>query len=238
MKRSVLVTGASRGIGRAMAAAFARVGFRVCIHFHKSEAAARALERELLDEGCDVFCLQADVSDAGEVEELFRAAGRVDLLINNAGISQEMQFLDMTEEDWDRMMAVNLKSVFLCSRAAAGAMVRRKSGMIINISSMWGVTGGSCEVHYSAAKAGVIGFTKALAKELGPSGVQVNCIAPGVVNTDMNRGFSQADMAALRDQTPLERFGEPEDIARAALFLADDRFITGEVLNINGGFVI
>lgn len=146
--------------------------------------------------------------------------------------------MEMSEEDWDRMLAVNLKSVFLCSRAAAAQMVRRGEGKILNISSMWGLVGASCEVHYSAAKAGVIGFTKALAKELGPSGVQVNCIAPGVIDTDMNRWLSPEDLAVLREQTPLGRIGTPEDVARAALYLAEDRFITGEVLNISGGFVI
>lgn len=238
MKKSVLVTGASRGIGRASAAAFARAGYRVCIHYHSSGAEAEALEAELLAEGCDVFRLQAELTSAEEVKNLFAAAGKVDILLNNAGISQEIPFLEMSEEDWDRMLAVNLKSVFLCSRAAAAQMVRRGEGKILNISSMWGLVGASCEVHYSAAKAGVIGFTKALAKELGPSGVQVNCIAPGVIDTDMNRWLSPEDLAALREQTPLGRIGTPEDVARAALYLAEDRFITGEVLNISGGFVI
>lgn len=238
MKTSVLITGASRGIGRAMAGAFAREGYRVCIHYHTGREAALRLERELAAEGCEVFCLGADVSDRAQVQGLFAAAGKVDILVNNAGISQEVLFLDMTEEDWERMMAVNLKSVFLCSQAAARQMVRRGEGKIINVSSMWGLTGAACEVHYSAAKAGVIGFTKALAKELGPSGVQVNGIAPGVIDTDMNRWLSPEEREDLIGRTPLGRIGSPEDVARAALFLARDRFMTGEVLNISGGFVI
>lgn len=238
MKTSVLITGASRGIGRAMAAAFAREGYRVCIHYHTGREEALELEQELAAEGCEVFCLGADVSDRAQVQGLFAAAGKVDILVNNAGISQEVLFLDMTEEDWERMMAVNLKSVFLCSQAAARQMVRRGEGKIINVSSMWGLAGAACEVHYSAAKAGVIGFTKALARELGPSGVQVNSIAPGVIDTDMNRWLSPEEREDLIGRTPLGRIGSPEDVARAALFLARDRFMTGEVLNISGGFVI
>ncbi len=180
----------------------------------------------------------------GQVEALFRqihsSFGGTDILVNNAGVASQKLLMDLSEAEWDRLMDVDLKGVFLCCRAALPYMVSKKHGVIINISSMWGQTGGSCEAAYSAAKAGVIGLTKALAKEMGPSHIRVNCIAPGVIATDMNAALTPADLDALREETPLQALGRPEDVARAALFLAssDAAFITGQVLGVNGGIVM
>ncbi len=244
MKKTALVTGASRGIGRAAALALAKEGWRVVLNYFSSEGSAVAAVREILDAGGEAIAVQADVSDPGQVGILFAEAekrfGPVELLVNNAGISQQKLLTDLSDEDWRRMMGVHLDGCFYCCRAALPAMIRKKAGKIINLSSIWGMVGGSCEVHYSAAKAGIIGLTKALAKEVGPSGIQVNCVAPGVIATEMNGQLSPEDLAALREETPLGRIGAPEDVAAAILFLASPAgdFITGQVLSPNGGFVI
>ena len=226
-----LITGASRGIGFAMAKRFAEAGYAVYALWHN--------QKEQLDGigALDITPVHGDVADAASVAAVRDAVGAVDILINNAAISRFGLITDLSEAEWDEMMAVNLKSVFLLSRAFLPDMIRRQSGRIINVSSIFGAVGGSCEVAYSAAKAGVIGFTKALAKEVGPSGIQVNCIAPGVIDTAMNARLSAEDLAALRDETPLGRLGTPEDVANLALFLAADKFITGEVLHIGGGYL-
>lgn len=239
--KTVLITGASRGIGKAVAAAFAKAGYSVIINYNKSEASARALAAELTKTyGADCLAIKADVSAADEVRAMFEQTGSVDVLINNAGVSTQKLFTDITDEEWGKTVGVNLDGVFYCCREALKSMVEKKSGVIINISSMWGEVGASCEVHYSAAKAGVIGLTKALAKEVGPSGIRVNCIAPGVIMTDMMSGFDEASLNELKADTPLNRIGTPGDIARAAVFLASDEasFITGQTLGVNGGFVI
>lgn len=231
MKQKVLITGASRGIGFAMAKRFAEAGYAVYALWHN--------QKEQLDGigALDITPVHGDVADAASVAAVRDAVGAVDILVNNAAISRFGLITDLSEVEWDEMMAVNLKSVFLLSRAFLPDMIRRQSGRIINVSSIFGAVGGSCEVAYSAAKAGVIGFTKALAKEVGPSGIQVNCIAPGVIDTAMNARLSAEDLAALRDETPLGRLGTPEDVANLALFLAADKFITGEVLHIGGGYL-
>ena len=231
MKQKVLITGASRGIGFAMAKRFAEAGYDVYALWHN--------QKEQLDGigALDITPVHGDVADAASVAAVRDAVGAVDILVNNAAISRFGLITDLSEAEWDEMMAVNLKSVFLLSRAFLPDMIRRQSGRIINVSSIFGAVGGSCEVAYSAAKAGVIGFTKALAKEVGPSGIQVNCIAPGVIDTAMNARLSAEDLAALRDETPLGRLGTPEDVANLALFLAADKFITGEVLHIGGGYL-
>lgn len=239
--RNVLITGASRGIGAACARLFAENGDRVFINYCHSENSARSLFDELKDKGREVMLLQADVSNSGEVKKMFDVIQSqvrgIDVLINNAAIAQTKLFTDITDEDWRRMIDTDLSSVFFCCRAALPYMIQRKSGRIVNISSIWGQVGGSCEVHYSAAKAGVIGLTKALAMEVGLSGITVNCIAPGVIKTDMLSSYSEEDLKVLADQTSLGVLGTPEDIAHAAFFLSspESSFITGHILSVNGG---
>lgn len=244
MNKVALVTGGSRGIGRQVAIQLAREGYRVLINYNKSKSEAQDTCQLLRSEGCQVEIFKADVSKQDQVKAMFEFCidrfGHIDVLVNNSGISYEGLLTDMEEEDWDRIMDINLKSVFLCSKEVLAYMVSNHHGNIINISSMWGQVGASCEVAYSASKAGMIGFTRALAKEVGPSGIRVNAIAPGVIMTDMMKDFCQADIDYLRDETPLMRLGQPEDIANLVSFLASDRadFITGQVLASNGGFVI
>lgn len=240
-----LVTGASRGIGHETAAALAAQGWDVAVNYHRSREAAESLVQRLRQEhGVNAAAYCCDVSDAGQVAEMFRQVnsqlGWVELLVNNAGVAHQALFTDITEEEWDSLFAVDVKGIFLCCREALREMVSHKKGSIINISSIWGITGASCEVHYSAAKAAVIGLTKALAKEVGLSGIRVNCIAPGVIDTQMNRNLDETALAALREETPLGRLGSTEDIAQLAAFLASDRagFITGQVISPNGGIVI
>lgn len=242
--RTVLITGASRGIGAACAKEFAANGYRVAIHYHNSEEKVRLLCGELMTAGCEVMTVKADVGNSAEVNRMVKEVedrfGKIDVLVNNAGIAMQKLFTDTTDEDWEKMIATDLSAVFYGCRAVAPMMIRDHSGCIINIASMWGEVGASCEVAYSAAKAGVIGLTKALAKELGPSGIRVNAVSPGVVMTDMMAGFSEEDVAALKEDTPLCTLGTPEDIAHAVVFLASDkaRFITGQVLGTNGGMII
>jgi 3-oxoacyl-[acyl-carrier protein] reductase len=241
---TVIITGASRGIGKAMAVLFARHQYKVLINYAVSRVPAEQLCDLIRSQGGQAAVFQADVSDAAQVATMVdycRAQlGPIDLLINNAGITQTALCVETSEADWDRIIAVNLKSVFLCSQAVLRQMIPAKRGKIINIASIWGLVGASCEVPYSATKAGVIGFTKALAKEVGPSGIQVNCIAPGVITTDMLAEYSEADLQALRDQTPLGRLGTPAEIAACALFLASPAadFLTGQVISPNGGLVV
>lgn len=242
MKGVVLVTGASGGIGRAIALAFGERGYDVALHYNTH--AEPALETAMLinERGGRAETIQADLTDEAQVERLFidceRTLGPVSVLVNNAGISWQGLFTDMTLQDWQRVMDVNLTGMFLCCRRALGPMISRKAGCIINISSMWGQQGASCEAAYSASKAAVIGLTQALAMEEGPSGIRVNCIAPGVIDTPMNAHLSPADMAALREDTPLMRTGTPEDVAHAAVFLAENGFVTGQTIGVNGGFVL
>ena len=244
MNPVALITGASRGIGAASARRFARSGYSVAIVYRSRRDLAESLVNELIAEGQDAFCLQADVADRAQAfaaaEEVLRRYRRIDVLINNAAIAQQKLFTDITEEEWDRMFAVNVKGAFHMTQAALPGMISRRSGSVVNISSMWGQVGASCEVHYSASKAALIGMTQALAKEVGPSGVRVNCIAPGVINTDMNAHLDEETMSALSEETPLMRIGDPDEIARAALFLAGESasFITGQVLGVSGGFII
>ena len=240
--KNALVTGASGGIGQAVARELARRGWGVALHYWKNEASARRLEEEILAQGGSARRYQADLSDPAQVEALFAAAeedfGFLEGLVNNAGTAWKGLFTDMTLEDWRQVLDSDLTSVFLCCRRALPPMIRRKRGSIVNVSSMWGQVGASCEAAYSAAKAGVIGLTKALAKEEGPSGIRVNCLAPGVVRTPMNGDLSPEDLAALREETPLERIGSPEEIAQAAAFLLENTFVTGQVLGVNGGLVV
>lgn len=244
MNRCVLITGASRGIGAACARAFAREGDRVVIHYHNSKDKAEELCRELMEAGCEAMTVRADVADPEAVRAMIVQAenvcGVIDVLVNNAGIAHYGLFTEMSDGEWDRVIATDLSGAAHCCRAALPGMIRRHSGAIVNIASMWGETGASCEVAYSAAKAGIIGLTKALAKELAPSGIRVNAVSPGAVMTDMMRGFSQQELDALREEIPMGALGTPEDIAQAVVFLASDqaKYITGQVLGVNGGIVI
>ena len=236
--RSVLITGGSRGIGRAMVELFAAEGWQVAFTYLRSEEEAKALS-----EKTGALAIRADAESESEilasVAEAEAAFGGIDCLINNAAISGFSLLTDVSTEEWNRFIRINLTAPFLYSRAVLPAMIRKHEGRILNISSMWGLVGASCEVHYSATKAGLIGFTKALAKEVGPSGITVNAIAPGVIETDMNRALSEEDLSALKEETPVGRLGSPMEVARAALFLCSEEagFITGEILNMSGGFI-
>ena len=231
--KTALVTGGSRGIGAAVCRALAREGYRVFINYNTTDPKALAAEIG----GTAVKC---DVRDSAQVRGMFGKIGSVDVLVNNAGIAQQKLFTDITDSDWRDMRATHLDGTFFCCREALRSMIRNHSGSIINISSMWGQTGGSCEVHYSAVKAGIIGLTKALAKEVAPSGVRVNCVAPGIIETDMLSGFTAEELGDLRAEVPLGRLGSAEDIADAVVFLASEKasYITGQVLAVNGGVVI
>lgn len=245
MTKGVLITGGSRGIGAATARVFARAGWDVAIQYHSREDLALEVKGELETLGVRAAVIRADVADPAQaaacVEQAVRELGGVTALVCNAGVALPQQLLtDTTPEQWRALMGVDLDGVFHLLRAAIPHFVRRQGGSIVTVSSMWGVTGGSCEAPYSAAKAGVIGLTKALAKELGPSHIRVNCVAPGVIDTDMNGHLSPEDLAVLGEETPLGRIGAPEEVAKAILFLAgeDASFITGQVLNVDGGMVM
>jgi 3-oxoacyl-[acyl-carrier protein] reductase len=237
--KTVLITGGSRGIGRAMVELFSKNGYKVAFTYRNSESEAKSLA-----ESTGTLAIRADSAIESDVNSAVKTVednlGAVDCLVNNAGISSFSLFTDLTLEDWNNHLAVNLTGAFLYSKAVIPGMVSRKSGRIINITSMWGIVGSSCEVHYSTAKAGIIGMTKALAKELGPSGITVNAIAPGLIETDMNKGLSEEDVKAVADETPLMRVGYPHEVAEAALFLASESaaFITGEVMNVSGGYIM
>ncbi len=242
-KKCALVTGGAKGIGEAICRTLAEDGYNIAINYNSSYDEAVKL-KEILSDVTQVEIFKADVSDSQQVNAMFDAVeklfGGVDLLVNNAGIAGQVLFTDITDDMWQRMIGVNLTGAFNCCRRALPSMINNKSGNIINIASMWGEVGASMEVHYSAAKAGLIGLTKALAKEVGLSGVRVNAVSPGVVITDMMSTFSDEDKASLKEETPLNVLGEASDIADAVSFLASDkaRFITGQVLSVNGGFVI
>lgn len=244
MQKVALVTGASRGIGKAIASALSKAGFAVAVNYRKDTQGAEDTVLQIRKEGGTAEAFPCDITDSAQVNAMFKAVqntlGRVSVLVNNAGIAQQKLFTDITDEDFERMLSTNLSGAFYCTRAALPSMISEKYGRIINIASMWGEIGGSCEVHYSAAKAGLIGMTKALAKETAPSGITVNCVSPGVIKTDMLSGFTEEDLDELREETPMGRLGTPQDIANAVLFFASENtdFITGQVLGVNGGMVI
>ncbi len=242
-KKTVLVTGGAKGIGKAICVQLAKDGYNIALNYNTSENEALALKTKLSD-FMDVEVFKADVSDSTQVNAMFNAIenifGGVDVLVNNAGIAQQMLFTDITDEMWQKMIGVNLTGAFNCCRRALPYMINQKYGSVINVASMWGEVGASMEVHYSAAKAGLIGLTKALAKEVGLSGITVNAVSPGVVLTDMMSQFSEDDKKALAEETPMGTLGNAEDIASMVSYLASEkaRFITGQVLSVNGGFVI
>ena len=235
MGKIILVTGASRGIGRDIAILLAKDNV-VIANYNKSEKEAN----ELKEKNIDIF--KADVSKKDEVKNLIgyiiEKYGRIDVLINNAGIYKFNFIQDIEEEEWDEIINNNLKSVFLCSKEAAKNMIQNKEGLIINISSVDGIYGAACEVHYCASKAGINGITKGLAKELGPSNIRVNSIAPGAINTDMNKGVSDEDLKIVKSETPLRKIGKTRDISRCVKWLIEDEFTTGQIIEISGGWTV
>lgn len=244
MRKIALITGGSRGIGAACVHAFAEEGYAVVFLYNRSADKADQLVQSLRDEGCDVAAYPCDVSDPQQVKDtvatILRTYHHIDALVNCAGIAHIGLFTDMTEAEWDHLFAVNVRSAFSVTKAVLPGMISRQQGAIVNVSSMWGEVGASCEVAYSATKAALIGLTKALAKEVGPSGVRVNCVTPGVIDTDMNAQLTDEDRAALADETPLGRIGSAEEVAKSILFLCGEgaSFITGQVLGVSGGLVI
>lgn len=243
MNKTALVTGGAKGIGAAICKTLANDGYRIALNYNSSFESATELKNEL-SSVTHIEIFKADISDSSDVERMFTEIegvfGGVDVLINNAGIAQQALFTDITDEMWQKMIGVNLTGAFNCCRRALPYMIRNKFGKIINITSMWGEVGASMEVHYSASKAGLIGLTKALAKEVGLSGITVNAVSPGVIETDMMSSFSDDVKSSLADETPLGVLGTPENIASAVSFLASDKagFITGQVVSVNGGFII
>ena len=242
MNKVIIVTGGSRGIGANVVKSLAKDCDKVILNYNKSEEFAKQIQKELEKENIKIDIFKADVSKKADVlamtEYVIEKYNRVDVLINNAGISQEKLFTDISDEEWKRIMDVNLNSVYYCTKAVIPYMIQKKCGCIINISSIWGVTGGSCEVGYSTSKAAIIGFTKALAKEMGPSNIRINCIAPGIIDTDMNKNLNETDIEAIKDEIPLNRIGLTEDIAKCVKWLIEDNYTTGQVININGGWYI
>lgn len=238
--KHVLITGGSRGIGLAMTKTFLGHDYLVYANYNKTKEKLQALKDQLNpSEKERLIPIQADLSSAQGVDQLFSQIDQpIDILINNVGLAEFKLFDKITEEDWDHIFAVNLKSYFLSSQKVVPQMIARKSGCIINVSSIWGLTGASLEVHYSTAKAGIIGLTKSLAKELAPCKIRVNAIAPGVIDTAMLAALDESEQASLKKEIPLQRFGKPEEVAETALFLAQQEYITGEVININGGLLI
>ena len=241
--KCAFITGASGGIGKAIALRLAADGFDIAACYYSDDLGATELEKELKNLGTNYRIYKADVSDHNRMKEIFEDAieffGGISVLVNNAGMAQQKLFTDISEDEFDRICAVNFKSVYNCCKFAVPDMVSRKSGKIINISSMWGISGASCETVYSATKAAVIGFTKALGKELAPSNIQVNCIAPGAIDTKMNNSLSDDDKAAFADEIPAGRFGTPEEIAGIVSFLAgkDSSYVTSQTLVADGGFI-
>ena len=240
--KTVIVTGGSRGIGAAIVKELAWCGYNVVLDYNKSENAAKKIKEELKEKNINIEIFKADVSKRKEVKELIKFTlekyKNIDVLINNAGIDQIKTFRDITDEDWNNMMQINLNSVFYCSQEVLENMIHNKCGCIINISSIWGQVGASCEVHYSASKAAVDGFTKALAKELGPSNIRVNSISPGFIDTDMNKELKEEDLIEIKKEIPLGRIAKPEEVAKSVKWLIEDDYVTGQIISINGGWNI
>ena len=242
MEKVALVTGASRGIGREIAKSLAKQNIKVIANYNNSEEKAIELKKELEAEGIVIDIVKADVSKREEIKNLVKYAienyEKIDILINNAGISEYKLFTDETDEDWNKVINTNLYSAFAVSQEVIPNMIKNKNGCIINISSVWGMVGASMEVLYSVSKAGIDGLTKALAKELGPSNIRVNAIAPGIVDTDMCKNFNEEELENIKEEIPLERIGKVEDISRCINWLINDNYTTGQIISINGGWII
>ena len=242
MEKIVIITGASRGIGREIAKRLAKKGLKVIANYNKSEKEAQELKSELEQEEIEIDIVKADVSKREEAKKLAKYAldkyGKIDVLINNAGISEYKLFTDETDEDWNKIINTNLYSAFAMSQEVIPNMIHNKDGLIINMSSAWGVVGGSLEVIYSVSKAGMDGLTKALAKELGPSNIRVNSIAPGMIYTKMNEKFSKEELEEIKEEIPLGTIGEASDISKCVEWLIEDKYTTGQVISINGGWII
>lgn len=240
MNKTVIVTGGSKGIGKAIVEKLAKSDYNVILNYNKSEDDARKIQKQLKDIGKEIDIFKADVSSRNEVKKLVNFTiekyKNIDVLINNAGISQIKLFTDITDEDWENMIKTNLNSVFYMSQEVVSNMIHNKSGCIINISSIWGIIGASCESHYAASKAGIIALTKSLAKEMGPSNIRVNCIAPGIIETDMNKNLNKEEINQVIEEIPLNKVGKPEDISKCIEWLINDNYTTGQVISINGGW--
>ena len=240
--KTVLVTGGSRGIGKCIAENLAKEGYNVVLNYNKSVKEAKKIKEELENQGIKIEIFKADVSKREDVKKLVNFTiekyNNIDILINNAGIDQIKPFMDITNEDWNKIIQTNLNSVFYCSQEVLKNMIHNKKGCIINISSIWGITGASCEVAYSVSKAGIDGMTKAIAKEIGLSNIRVNSIAPGIVDTDMNKELSFEELQELKNEIPLGRVAAPEEIAKSVKWLIDDEYVTGQIISVNGGWNI
>ena len=240
--KTVIVTGGSRGIGAAIVKELAKEKYNLVLNYNNSEDAAKKIQKELEDQNIKIEIFKADVSKREEVKELVKFAlekyKNIDVLINNAGIDQIKPFMDITDEDWNKIMQVNLNSVFYCCQEVLENMIHNKKGCIINISSIWGRIGASCEVHYSASKAAIDGLTKALAKEMGPSNIRINSIAPGIIETEMNKDLSKEDIKEILSQVPLGRIAKPEEIVKSIKWLIEDEYVTGQVISVDGGWNI
>lgn len=242
MNKVVIVTGASRGIGREIAKTLAIKGYKVVANYNKSENEINKLKKELKNQGIEIECIQGDVSKREDAKKIINFTlekyKKIDILINNAGISQFKEFTQISDQDWNYMINTNLNSVFYMTQEVCSNMIKNKSGCIINMSSIWGLIGSSCEVHYSVSKAGIDAMTKALAKELGPSNIRVNSIAPGIIDTDMNKDLNSEDLKNIKEEIPLERIGKVQDIEKCVEWLIEDQYTTGQIISINGGWVI
>lgn len=240
--KTIIVTGGSRGIGASIVKELANKDYNIVLNYNNSEEQAKQIQKELLEKNIKIEIFKADVSKRENVKELVKFAlekfKTIDVLINNAGIDQVKMFMDITDEDWNKMIQTNLNSVFYCTQEVLPTMIHNKEGNIINISSIWGITGASCEVHYSVAKAGIDGMTKALAKELGLSNIRVNSIAPGAILTDMNKGYTNEEIEDMKSQIPLGKLGNPIEIAKCVNWLIEDNYTTGQIISPNGGWVI
>lgn len=242
MEKIVIITGASKGIGREIAKKLAIKGYTVVANYNKSENEMKKLKEELNIQGIAIECIKADISKREGakkiVEHTLEKFKKIDILINNAGISQFKEFTQITDEEWNNMINTNLNSVFYMTQEACTSMIKNKTGCIINMSSIWGLVGASCEVHYSVSKAGIDAMTKSLAKELGPSNIRVNSIAPGIINTQMNKNLSSEELKNIIDEIPLEKIGNVQDIEKCVEWLIEDEYTTGQIISINGGWVV